>query len=155
MNNYFYVTLSVIILLAFLDILISKTKNGKLVKTIISIIAVTMLAVPVVSIVKGDNSFIQNGYYNDHVKEYLENLEKKTVINKINGALNKLEFDYVSVNVEFFDENQNIVLKKITVCISSAVINEDLAHIDILESVKNALSTVVDVEKVEISIEAN
>lgn len=155
MNNYFYVTLSVIILLAFLDILISKSKNGAVVKSVISLVAVTMIAVPIVTIVKGDSSFTKNEFYSDHVKEYLINLEKKVVTNKVSGALDKLEFDYLDVKVEFFDESENLVLKKVTVCLSIDVINENSEHIDILETVKNALSTVIDVEKVEINIETD
>lgn len=155
MNNYFFATISVIILLAFLDIIISKTKNGKVVKSVVSLIAVTMLAVPIVSIVKGDNSLIKEGYYSEYTKNYLIDLEKKVVKNKIKEALKDLEYEILNVEVEYFSENDLLEIKKVTVYLSSAVINENNEHIDILESVKNAMSTVVDVQKVEIEVEAD
>ncbi len=155
MNNYLIVTLSVIIFLAFLDLITSSSKNGKVVKMVTSLIAVTMLAVPIISIVKNENLTQDKVYYNEYLNDYLVELEKKVVQNKIESALKDLECKFSNVNVEFIDEKGTLILEKITVKFDTAVINENGLHIDILESVKNSLKSAIDIQKVEIIVETD
>ena len=155
MNNYFYVTLSVIVFLAFLEILVSKTKNGRMVNSVISLLAVTMLLLPIVSLIKSDENLIKNDYYSEYANKYLIELEKKVVYNKIVAVLDSGDHKATKVELDFSIEDVSLTLEKITVYFDSTVINEKGEHIDMLESVKNSLSTVVDVQKVEIKIETN
>ncbi|MBE5744489.1 MAG: hypothetical protein E7358_07290 [Clostridiales bacterium] len=151
MKDYLIISLSIVVLLAFLDIFISKTKNGKVVKSVISVISVTMLLTPIVSIIKGDSSLLEGGYYNEYLSEYLIELEKKVVVNKIDSALDNLDYLISDFELEFSNENDCVILEKIKL----KVINQNYEHIDILETVKNSLKTVVDVEKVEINFETD
>lgn len=154
MSNYLFSTLSIIIFLAFLDIIISKTKNGKMVRTITSLIAVSMLVLPIVSIIKGDNNIVKNGYYSEYLNEYLVNLEKKVISTKIKNALKDFEYDVLSVEVDFNNSEDQLIVKKVKILLDESVISENISHIDIVESVEKLLETVVDPQKVEIKIEA-
>ena len=66
MNSFFVEALSAITFLAVFDLLISKSNNGKLVKIVISLISVTILAFPIVSIVK--NFSLPTNSYNKTFK---------------------------------------------------------------------------------------
>lgn len=154
MSNYLFSTLSIIIFLAFLDMVISKTKNGKMVRTITSLIAVSMLVLPIVSIIKGDNNIVKNGYYSEYLSEYLVNLEKKVISTKIKNALKDFEYDVLSVEVDFNNSEDQLIVKKVKILLDESVISENISHIDIVESVEKLLETVVDAQKVEIKIEA-
>ena len=137
------------------EIFVSKTKNGRLVSSVISLIAVTMLSIPIVSLIKSDESLIKNDYYSEYSSKYLIELEKKVVYNKIVAVLDRGDYKTTKVELDFSNENDSLTLEKITVFFKSSVINEKGEHIDILESVKNTLSSIVDIQKVEIEIETD
>ncbi len=154
MDRYFIEALSAITFLAVIDLLISKTNNGKAVKTVISLISVTILAVPIVSIIKNfaiTNDTISIDY---DYSEYLLNLEKEVYKNKIEKALKRSEIEYESIYLEFSNGENPYELKKIVIKLNIEVINGSEEHINMSERVKLSLENVINISEVEIKIEA-
>lgn len=153
MNRYIIEALSAITFLAIFDLLISKSNNGKLVKVVISLISVTILAVPIVSIVK-NFSISTNEYFADlEYAEYLLNIEKKVCQNKVEKALNSDDIEYKNVILEFEQKDGFYNLNKITIKLLKTVINGSEEHINMLERVNLTLKTIINLNEVEIVIE--
>lgn len=150
MNNFFLASLTSIAFLSILDVLVSKSKNGKLVKTVISIVAVCMLLTPILSIVK--NFSLSNINEIDYEKDYLE-LEGKIYTSNIKNVLLKAGYKVEGVEVEFSTENENSTLNKITIKFRNQVIIESGGHINMLDNVKTLLSGSINLDKVEVVIE--
>ncbi len=154
MNKYFISTLSVIFLLSILDILVSKTKNGKAVRAVISLIATFILITPILSIFKvnsGENLLLSDELY----LNYLENLEDETVRRKLKIALNIGDFEYLDLFVEFENDGRNKNLKKVTIILPKGVILGSDEHINMIEKAKTLLEKEIDVLKVKIEIETD
>ena len=153
MNRYIIEALSAITFLAIFDLLISKSNNGKLVKVVISLILVTILAVPIVSIVK-NFSISTNEYFADlEYAEYLLNIEKKVCQNKVEKALISDDIEYKNVILEFEQKDGFYNLNKITIKLLKTVINGSEEHINMLERVNLTLKTIINLNEVEIVIE--
>lgn len=155
MSGYLVSTLSIITVLAFLDILVSKTRNGRAVKTVISLITTFMLVLPVVSILKGEGFSNEVLDSNSFYDEYLVELEEKTVLSSIKFALNKGEFDFIDVATEYSTEKDEKYLKKIIIKLENKVISGSDEHINMLKEAKKLLENTVDLNEVEIEIEAD
>ena len=150
MKTYFSsIILAIFTLIAF-DLLVSKTKNGKLVKSVISLIVTSMLVIPIVNAFNGtldfgyDNS---NGYYS----EYLFSIEDKVIKTQVETALNKEGIDALEVNI-LREEN---LVKEIRVKIENLVITEDEEHINRLEEIKSCIINALKNLEVDIIIETN
>ena len=98
MNGYFLSTLSVIIILAFFDAIVSKTKNGKSVKIIISLFSTFLLLTPILKVFKGGD-FNSNLSSISYYEEYLNSLEDEVVLSKIKFALNRGNLNFNDVKV--------------------------------------------------------
>ena len=152
MNGYFLSTLSVIIILAFFDAIVSKTKNGKSVKIIISLFSTFLLLSPILKVFKGGD-FNSNLSSISYYEEYLNSLEDEVVLSKIIFALNRGKLNFNDVLVVYENTESEKTLIKITIFLSESVINDENENINMLENVKKLLENTVDVNKVEIEIE--
>lgn len=153
MNEYFIQTLSVITFLAMADLLVTKSSNGKLVKTVISLISVTTLAIPIVSIIKNVDFSSDNFNYNENYNEYLLNLEEEVYIKRIKKALYDAEISDFELSIEFSGGENPFLLNKITVIFINGVINSKSEHIDMTERVNLALKNVINLSGVTVEIE--
>lgn len=154
MDRYFIQALSAITFLAVIDLLVSKSNNGKTVKTVISLISVTILAVPIVTIIKNFTFTSDIEFINYDYTEYLLNLEKEVYKNRIEKALNTSDIEYESVDFEFSNENNPFKLEKIVIKPHGNVIIGSEEHINMSERVNLALENVINLSEVEIKIEA-
>ena len=152
MNDYFLSTLSGIINLAFFDAIVSKTKNGKSVKIIISLFSTFLLLSPILKVFKGGdfNSNLSSISYNE---EYLNSLEDEVMLSKIKFALNRGNLNFNDVLVVYENTESEKTLIKITIFFNDSVINDENENINMLENVKKLLENTIDVNKVEIEIE--
>ena len=155
MKEFFISTLSAITILALLDILVTKTKNGKVVKMVISLVATFLISVPIVKIFKGENNFNNNITSDELYLEYLDKLEDETIYRKIKIALNIGNFEYRDIEVVFEDNTNCKVLKKLIIILDKGVIIDSAEHINMIENAKKLLEKVIDVKKVEIEIETD
>lgn len=153
MNSFFVEALSAITFLAVFDLLISKSNNGKLVKIIISLISVTILAFPIVSIVKNFSLPTNSELADKNYSEYLFNLEKDVSKNKVEKALLKGNVEYEKVILEFEEKDGLYTLNKITIKPLKTVINGSEEHINMLERVNLTLKTIINLSEVDILIE--
>lgn len=154
MSKYFLSTLSVIFLLSILDILVSKTKNGKAARAVISLVATFILITPILSIFKIDNA--ESSIFRDELYlNYLENLEDETIRRKLKIALNVGNFEYLDLLVEFENDGENKNLKKVTIILPKGVILDNAEHINMIEKAKTLLEKEIDVLKVKIEIETD
>ncbi|MBQ3235591.1 MAG: hypothetical protein IJA97_05490 [Clostridia bacterium] len=155
MNSYLLTTLSIIIILSFFEILVTKTQNGKVVKTVISLIITLILTIPIVSILKGegiDESFVN---VNLEYASHLDNLEKTAVESKIKFCLDQGGFVYKGVKAEFENSSDLIALKKIYIILDGGVIIEETERINMIKDAERLLKNVIDIGEVEIEIETD
>ena len=148
MKEYFYQTLSVITFLSIADLIVTKTKNGKIVKTIISLISVTALSIPIISIVKNVKITNENYTLVENYNEYLLNQ------NSIKKALIDAEIDNFELKFEFSSSENLFKLEKIIIIFENEVINDNSEHIDMTERVNLALKNTINLSGVTIEIEA-
>jgi hypothetical protein len=143
--------LGVLVFLSLIDIIVPKSSNGKAVKAVISLISVSVLLVPIISIIKGKtyDFNVKNDYYH----EYLLELEGNVIKNVIKKTLSDNEIKFSSVETEFNEDDNDFSLKKIIINLEIEVINGSEEHINIIKKVKLLLEGKIDFEKVELIIE--
>lgn len=139
-------------ILAFFDTLVSKTKNGKSVKIIISLFSTFLLLIPILKVFKGGDISVNLSSIS-YYEEYLDSLEDEVVLSKIKFALNRGDINFDDVKVKYENIESEKTLIKITIFLSGSVINDENENINMLENVKKLLENTVDVNKVEIEIE--
>ena len=137
------IILSIFVLITF-DVLVSKTKNGKMVKSVISLVVTIMLVIPIVNLFSYENLLDFTGS-NQTYKSYLNQIEENTIKTQITSALNKEELNAESI--ELYREEERIY--KIHIIIDGLGITEKNEHINITELVKNVLKN----ENLEIVVE--
>ena len=139
-------------ILAFFDTLVSKTKNGKSVKIIISLFSTFLLLIPILKVFKGGDISVNLSSIS-YYEEYLDSLEDEVVLSKIKFALNRGDINFDDVKVKYENIESEKTLIKITIFFNDSVINDENENINMLENVKKLLENTIDVNKVEIEIE--
>ena len=113
MKEYFYQTLSIITFLALVDLLISKTSNGRLVKAVISLISVIALAIPIVSIINNVDFSVSDDLITQNYNQYLLELEEKTYKEKVSKILANEELYPKDLIIEFSKDENSYKVEKI------------------------------------------
>ncbi len=150
MNNYFYVVSGVIIILALFESLIPNSSVGKSVKTILSVICVMIILSPVINIIKGDNNATQVGTeFNEYLLDYQNELTEFSV----KSLLQTNGFSVENITVKGDYANGNYLVNKIDIKFKDLVINDETEHINIIEKIKNLLSSRLNILRAEIVIE--
>ena len=142
MKEYIYTIIVSVFVFAVFDAFVSKTKNGKIVKSIISLIITTLIAIPVINLVTNNNlnsEFLNNEDYATYLEELEDNSQKSTL-----KSLLLKEGVKVS-DIEIVSEGG--VIKNVIIVISS---NDE--HIDITNKVLSVVKSVVD-DGVEVIVE--
>ena len=142
MKEYIYTIIVSVFVFAVFDVFVSKTKNGKIVKSIISLIITTLIAIPVINLVTNNNlnsEFLNNEDYATYLEELEDNSQKSTL-----KSLLLKEGVKVS-DIEIVREGG--VIKNVIIVISS---NDE--HIDITNKVLSVVKSVVD-DGVEVIVE--
>lgn len=148
MAQYFISILSISLFLAMVDLLLLKTQNAKLVRSIISLILITVLIVPIINIIES-NDFGDNNYSLE-LEEQLILIEKETLTSKIKNVLDSNNVIYDSLSVEISTEDNKYQIKKVIIYLSQ-VINDENERININEKIKNLISSLIsDKEKIQI-----
>ena len=152
MNNYLNAVLGILMFLALIDTLVQKTSNGRVVKVVISLISVSVLLNPIISILKGSFDFNLD-FSSETYLEYALDIEKSVIENVVKTTLKDSEFDVDSVDSEFLCENNKFTLKTIKIILKNQVINCENERINTIENIKTLLKTKIDFEKVELIVE--
>ena len=150
MKEYFYQTLSVITFLALLDILVSKSSNGRVVKTVISLISVIALAIPIVSIINNVNFSINGDSANQNYTKYLHELEEK-----VRSALSYEKLYPKDIIIEFLDSENSFTVNKIILIFEKGVITSESEHINMTDRVISVINNKINLSGVTIEIEKN
>ena len=130
------------------DLLLLKTQNAKLVRSIISLILITVLIVPIINIIES-NDFGDNNYSLE-LQEQLILIEQETLTSKIKNVLDSNNVIYDSLSVEISTEDNKYQIKKVIIYLSQ-VINDENERININEKIKNSISSLIsDKEKIQI-----
>ena len=130
------------------DLLLLKTQNAKLVRSIISLILITVLIVPIINIIES-NDFGDNNYSLE-LQEQLILIEKETLTSKIKNVLDSNNVNYDSLSVEISTEDNKYQIKKVIIYLSQ-VINDENERINNNEKIKNSISSLIsDKEKIQI-----
>lgn len=112
MKDYFIATILIILFLSIVDLIVTKSKNGKVVKMVISLVSVTLLSAPIVSIVKNGSINFDSYTIDYEYSNHLLNLESSIIKSKIKTALNDINFTYEDVNLCVLSQNDSVELKK-------------------------------------------
>ena len=142
MKEYLYsITISVLVFAVF-DLFITKTRNGKLAKSIISLIVTTMIAIPIVNLFTSSNSNSFNLNDGDFLA-HLEEIEDKSQKSYVKSLLLKEGIEVIEIDIDREDNK----IKKLIIVISSKS-----SHIDITKVVLETLKDLVD-KGVEVIVE--
>ncbi len=142
MKEYLYsITISVLVFAVF-DLFITKTRNGKLAKSIISLIVTTMIAIPIVNLFTSSNSNSFNLNDGDFLA-HLEEIEDKSQKSYVKSLLLKEGVEVIEIDIDREDNK----IKKLIIVISSKS-----SHIDITKVVLETLKDLVD-KGVEVIVE--
>ncbi len=150
-NNYFYVILTAIVLLALFENFIPNSNTGKSVKRVISVACVLIILSPIINLFKGDKSEIlpTGSTYNNYLQDYQNNLTETSV----KHLLITEGYDVDKVIVYGIYDGSNYTVNKIQIKFKNLVINDDKEHINIIEKIENSLSTKLNIIKAEIVID--
>ena len=122
---------------------------------VISLISVTILGVPIVSIIKNFSFTSTESIAQVNYAEYLLNLEKEAYKNQIEKVLFSSEFEFESIEVEFEKADTYFYLNKIIIKPKKLVINGSIEHINMLETVNSILNSIINLSEVEVIIETS
>ena len=146
-------TLVAIALVAVLDTLVSKTKNGLIVKKVISLLSISLILVPICDIIANQDFSYKNTESDTVFAEYLINLEVETIKQGVKTLLLKEGFTVENVQVVTDGVDTDFSIKKIKVKLNNLGISENGEHIHILENVTKLIKDYVKNDKVEVEIE--
>ena len=152
MSSYFYAISGVIIVLALFENITPNSNTGKTVKTIISIICVMVILSPIINFLKcnvNDNTIESNATFDEYLASYQTNL----VENSIKHLLITEGYELDNVLVKTSYNNGEQILNLISIKFKNLVISSDDEHINIIEKIKNLLSSRLNINGVEILIE--
>ncbi len=151
MNNYIYAIGGAITVLALFENIAPSGKNGKLCKTIISIICVIMIMSPIIKIFKNE--------YNGEVmssasySEYLLNYEETLTAKSIEYLLKNNDFSIENVEVNGENVDGKFIVKLVKIKLKNLVILDSDEHIFISEKIKNLIKSRLYVDDMELIIE--
>ena len=155
MKEYFYQTLSINTFLALVDILISKTSNGRLVKAVISLISVIALAIPIVSIINNVDFSVSDDLKTQNYNQYLLELEEKTYKEKVSKILANEELYPKDIIIEFSKDENSYKVEKIKLIFEKGVITSESEHINMTDRVELVLNSKINLSGVTVEIEKN
>jgi hypothetical protein len=155
MKEYFYQTLSIITFLALVDLLISKSSNGRLVKAVISLISVIALAIPIVSIINNVDFSVSDDLITQNYNQYLLELEEKTYKEKVSKILANEELYPKDIIIEFSKDENSYKVEKIKLNFEKGVITSESEHINMTDRVELVLNSKINLSGVTVEIEKN
>lgn len=155
MKEYFYQTLSIITFLALVDLLISKSSNGRLVKAVISLISVIALAIPIVSIINNVDFSVSDDLITQNYNQYLLELEEKTYKEKVSKILANEELYPKDIIIEFSKDENSYKVEKIKLIFEKGVITSESEHINMTDRVELVLNSKINLSGVTVEIEKN
>ena len=153
MNNYLLIAVLVSVFVCIADVLIVDGKNGKLVRSIVSMLCVLAFVEPVLSLFNLNTNNSTN--FNVEFTSFLVKTEKETIESEILGLLKLKNYNVISVNAVVDSENESVSTKKVEIILNGNGINLNNEHINITKEVeKLILNNVFSVETgVEIVVE--
>lgn len=138
-NNYLTQVVSVVIFIAFAEILSVKNKNGKLVKTIFSLVVTISLISPISALLSGKYSS-KSVDADVEFTNYLVKYEKKSIEKEVSSLLkvSGLNVNDVIANVNYIEGK--ISTKKVLITLNCDGINCSDEHINITTKTKTAVT---------------
>ena len=131
MKEYIYSVSAILILLTVVELISPKSSIGKPLKIIVSLISVSIILAPITKLFKEDSSveIIENQQY----LEYLNDLEEKTVANQIKMKLNSSKIEYIKLEIDRLDAENEKIKFYVKIYFNKQVINENFSHINSIE----------------------
>lgn len=146
-------TLLSITLVAVLDTLVSKTKNGLVVKKVIALISTTLIIIPIIKITTNINFDSVTTFNSEYYTNYLINLEMNSLKNDIKTRLTSEGYNVEKIEIVTSNDENPFVVEKVLVNLKISVITENNEHIHIVENAKKLIEDYLKNDKVEVEIE--
>lgn len=146
-------TLLSITLVAVLDTLVSKTKNGLVVKKVIALISTTLIIIPIIKITTNINFDSVTTSHSEYYTNYLINLEMNSLKNDIKTRLTSEGYNVEKIEIVTSNDENPFVVEKVLVNLKISVITENNEHIHIVENAKKLIEDYLKNDKVEVEVE--
>ena len=152
MNNWIINIGAVVLFTAILSLILPNGRLNGVIKSIFSLIIVLIILNPIISIKNSEFSFedfftesniaFQEDYLNFISIKKQENYQENCTL-----LLEELGVSNSDVDVYYeLDQDGNFIIKKVNVNLENSVIKEEFAHIDIIEKIKNKLSSYLQID---------
>lgn len=148
MKEYFLTIITATFFLAILDGVLPQNNNGKLVKTIITVVSVSIILVPILNFFKNDFEYNYSEQVFDKYDDYLLKYQEETTINEIKTLLNNNKYDVSSV--EILNDSDKQIIK---IILLDNGINEDSEHINSIENAQNLVKERLYLNAWEVQVE--
>lgn len=148
MKEYFLTIITATFFLAILDGVLPKNNNGKLVKSIITVVSVSIILVPILNFFKNDFEYNYSEQVFDNYDDYLLKYQEETTINEIKTLLNNNKYDVSSV--EILNDSDKQIIK---IILLDNGINEDSEHINSIENAQNLVKERLYLNTWEVQVE--
>ena len=139
-----------IIFLTFAEFIAPRGKNGEAVRTVVSILAIAIIVVPVVSFLKsgsGSGAALSDGYF-----QYANKIDEKTRVYSLKSALYVGGLKCDSVSIEYDELNE---IKSVLIFFDKKVIEDGADSINISEKAKEIAAKTLGISETLVGIEFN
>ena len=139
--------------LSSIGIILPEGKLNSYVKYVFSILLIPIVIEPLLTL--KNTAFDYSVAFNEtqielqsYYLEYITSLKVKEYDNAVTNCVENLGISKVKVNILYnVDENYKIYIKKVRLDLENSVINSDKEHIDIIETIKTAVSECLKIDK--------
>lgn len=147
LKSYLITCISGIIFLTFVEFILPRGKNGAAVRTVISILAVSIIVIPIISFLKSGVS--DNFSYSSDYFLYGNKVEQKTQLNevKLNLILNGLKCESISI-----DSDEEGKIKNVLIFFKKTGIESESESINISEKAKDIAVKILEIERSAIDV---
>lgn len=150
MKNWIFSFCSILMLTLIINLVLPSKRLSNIIKNVFAVICLSVFISPLFNISNLDinwDSFdisVQTNYL-----QYIAKAKEQQIIKYCDELLNTYNITNAEYVIEL-DNNDPNIIKKISIIFDKEVINLDKAHIDIIEEIKNKLSSAFSVEAKDI-----
>lgn len=158
MKEYILSIASLIILITVLGLILPSGKTGRIIKSVCSVLILISIITPVLKLKNGEID-LETVFYEKEIKadeSYLYKTAQMKVDYLKQNCIKILENTGIfspEIDIEFnVNDNYGLELKNVKINIKNAVINSQKEHIDIIEEIKNEVSSGLLIDKGSITV---
>ena len=152
MKDWIFTVVSLIFLIIIFSLFLPNSTLGKYAKSIISIFILITTVKPLINFENTEIDVIKDTFNQDVMIQedflyFLYDVKIGVIKEDCAKILKNYEIDSAEISVEYqIDERYELLLKKINLNLSNAVINSSISHKHIIEEIKNEISKKIGID---------